>query len=132
MVVAYDGLLIKRKREKIMRNPKFKEKLDEMLAIHEAKNHDYSGEGGDPYKNFRESEKLGIPAWKGILVRIGDKYSRIMNLANSEAHVKDEKIEDTLLDLANYSILCLLVKEEAESEGIKIVDEESKPHGVSV
>jgi hypothetical protein len=34
-----------------------------------------------------------------------DKISRIANLINKENAVKDERITDTLLDLAVYSIL---------------------------
>lgn len=105
-----------------MRNPKFKEILDKMLEIHEAKNHDYAGDGGDPYKNFRECEDIyvegnPIPAWTGILVRIGDKWSRIKNLTKFEPAVKGESIKDTLLDMANYSVLALIVLEELEEKG---------------
>lgn len=99
-----------------MRNRKFEEKLERMLAIHDAKNHDYAGEGGDPYSNFRECEDIGIPAWKGILIRMSDKWSRIKNLVDSDPAVKGESIKDTLLDLANYSILCLLMLEELEEK----------------
>ncbi len=87
----------------------FDDVLQKMKEIHEAKNHDYSQEG--EFGNFRESEKIGLPAWKGAFVRLQDKYSRACNLiAGKEAKVKDEKLEDTLLDLANYAVivLCLL------------------------
>ena len=43
------------------RNPEFNKLLDRMLEIHDAKNKDYA-EAGDLYKNFRETEDLGIPA----------------------------------------------------------------------
>ncbi len=88
---------------------KFNEILEKMKEIHEAKNHDYSREG--EFGNFKESEKIGIPAWKGAFVRLQDKYTRACNLiAGKEAKVLDEKLEDTLLDLANYAVivLCLL------------------------
>ena len=45
---------------------------------------------------------------KWILVRMADKMSRISTLIDQEAQVKDEAIEDTLQDLANYSIILKL------------------------
>ena len=95
---------------------KFDEVLEKMRQIHEAKNHDYSPEG--EWGNFRESEKIGIPAWKGAFVRLQDKYTRACNLVRGrEAMVRDETLEDTLLDLANYAaiVLCLL-KEQLREE----------------
>lgn len=42
-------------------------------------------------------------------IRIGDKYSRLEKLTkpNNEANVKDESIDDTLIDLACYAIMAL-------------------------
>lgn len=83
--------------------------LKEMQEIHDAKNHDYSPEG--EFGNFAESEKIGIPGWKGAFVRLQDKYTRACNLiAGKEAQVKDEALEDTLLDLANYAVIVLALK----------------------
>ena len=40
------------------------------------------------------------------LVRISDKFNRLENLLmGNDAKVKDERVEDTLLDLANYCIM---------------------------
>ena len=85
----------------------FDEILDEMKKIHDAKRHDYAGV--DPLGNFRECERAGIPMQDGILARLGDKYTRINNLykRGGEAAVAFESIEDTLLDLANYSVILL-------------------------
>ena len=43
-----------------------------------------------------------------FLVRIQDKLNRLKTLSKQDSLVKDEKIEDTLIDLANYSILALI------------------------
>jgi len=92
-------------------DPRFYQLLEKMATIHSNKNHDYAGD--DPLSNFRMSEKIGIPAWKGCLVRMGDKYSRICNFAKQEKfEVEDEKIEDTLLDLAVYSLICIILHTE--------------------
>ena len=68
--------------------------------IYKAKNHDYGDSFGDTYK------KLGIIS---AVTRLSDKINRLMSLAVSHnAQVKDEKIEDTLLDMANYAIMTLI------------------------
>ena len=95
----------------------FYELLDRMKEIHSNKNHDYSGEG-DPFRNFKMSENMGIPAWKGCLIRMGDKYSRLCSFAKKEEYkVKDENIEDTLLDLAIYSVIGIILYRERKSKG---------------
>lgn len=78
---------------------------DEAMEISIRKNNDYAGEG-DPFKNFTMCEKIGICSTeKGILVRMTDKLQRIANLLDKEAQVKDESINDTLSDLANYALI---------------------------
>jgi len=95
----------------------FKKYTDKMVAITTAKNKDYS-EGADAFKNFRQCESLGICRGdKGILVRMSDKMTRISNLLDKEAMVADEKIEDTLIDLAVYSIiLSIYLKEQRDKK----------------
>ncbi|MBR0371432.1 MAG: DUF1599 domain-containing protein, partial [Methanobrevibacter sp.] len=39
--------------------------------------------------------------------------------STTEQQVKDEKIEDTLLDLANYSIMALIELDRVKSEQVK-------------
>jgi hypothetical protein len=49
----------------------------------------------------------------GVLVRIGDKISRSVNVSNSGVNlVKDETLRDTLLDLHNYSAMALMLLDE--------------------
>lgn len=68
--------------------------------VYKTKNHDYGDSFGDTYK------KLGIIS---AVTRLSDKMNRLMSLAVShDAQVKDEKIEDTLLDMANYAIMTLI------------------------
>ena len=68
--------------------------------VYKAKNHDYGDSFGDTYK------KLGIIS---AVTRLSDKMNRLMSLAVSHnAQVKDERIEDTLLDMANYAIMTLI------------------------
>jgi len=95
-------------KKKFYGDPEFYKLLDKIAELHSAKNHDYAGD--DPLSNFMLSEKMGIPAWKGVLVRISDKVSRLWSFAKKgEYKVQDEKVEDTLMDLAVYAIITILL-----------------------
>jgi hypothetical protein len=86
--------------------------LDNMQAVYEAKDNDYSATGL-PMGNFRKCEDAGIDAWRGCLVRIGDKMSRLENFIKEKEYlVLSEKAEDTVIDLANYAILMSSLIEE--------------------
>ena len=101
---------------------RFYELLDTMKNTHDAKRHDYANPD-DVFANFRTCEQAGIPAWKGCCVRIGDKFSRIMGFAKKEKlKVKDESIKDTLIDMANYALIALILYEEEQECGVR--DEE--------
>ena len=94
-------------------------KREELLAIHkrlcatslslmEKKNHDYSGKSGiEPFANFTRVESMGITTTeKAMMVRMLDKISRLSSFCESgEFKVSDEKLEDTILDVINYSVL---------------------------
>ncbi|RLF68082.1 MAG: hypothetical protein DRN26_00615 [Thermoplasmata archaeon] len=100
-------------------HPRFYILLQEIKELHNKKNADYSEEG-NPLSNFYECEKFGIPAWKGCLVRISDKTSRIFRLAaKGKAEVKEESIIDTLKDLAVYSLICIILYEQACGENVE-------------
>ena len=98
-------------------HPKFYELLLKIAKLHAYKNSDYAG-NDDPLSNLRGSERLGIPAWKGVLVRIGDKFDRINNIAKKGSiSVKSESIKDTLEDMAVYSLLCHILYDESGTVG---------------
>ncbi len=81
------------------------------IEIMEAKSKDYA-KNTDPFANFRACEMFGVPLERGILVRIIDKISRINNLFDKEADVKDESIDDTIRDAINYlNIISIYLKE---------------------
>ena len=95
-------------------HPTFYRLLDELKELHDRKNHDYSSEL-DPLSNLKMCEKFGIcKAEIGLLVRLSDKYSRIIELLakSKEAKVKDESVIDTLKDMAVYSLLCICLLED--------------------
>lgn len=75
------------------------ELLDYMHNLYITKNHDYGNSVHDTY------EKYGLTSF---LVRIEDKLNRARTLSKNDAKVNDEKIEDTLMDMANYAILAVM------------------------
>lgn len=102
--------------------------LAEAGDLHSRKNLNYAGETPDPFRNFRESEDFGIPAWKGVLVRESDKWMRIKNLSSGIPDMVGESLEDTMMDLGVYAFIMLALfreycdvqrKEVVEIEGFK-------------
>lgn len=77
----------------------FRKITNEMVMLYERKNNDYGNSIHDTYK------KYGAAAY---LVRMEDKINRVRTLVQNKEQKVDEKIHDTLVDLANYSILMLL------------------------
>ena len=84
----------------------FKVNLTKAFNLLQSKNADYASDN-DPFKNFRLVEILGVDLKTGIFVRLCDKLSRVHNLLNNEAQVKDESIQDTCLDAINYCAILL-------------------------
>jgi hypothetical protein len=77
------------------------DRFDHCLAIALRKNADYTG-GGDPFKNFRLAQAVGVPVARGILVRITDKVARISTLLDQPPAVADEALTDSIDDAINY------------------------------
>lgn len=78
---------------------------ERLTATYAVKNHDY----GDSFAQLRARHP------GAILVRLYDKYLRLETLLSGEdPYVKDESIDDTLLDLANYAIMELVERKTEE------------------
>jgi hypothetical protein len=88
--------------------------MEEILALSDRKQIDY-GSDSDPFANVRGSEELGIPAWKGACVRLGDKWKRIQQFAK-RGTLANESFEDSLMDAAVYALIALVLYREAASE----------------
>ena len=103
---------------------RFYEILETIKNLHDAKKHDYGNT--DIFANFRLSELAGIPAWQGSVVRMGDKYARISNfIKKGDFKFKEESIKDTLMDMAIYSLITIvLYEEEMFNDHVKQFQEE--------
>lgn len=105
--------------------------LDRMRMIMEAKNSDYSGDIEDPFLNFNQVELISkgeISRDQGCLVRMTDKLSRTYRLLKNNPSVKTETLEDTLIDLANYSLLLILMRRDrANAENNSTAEADNHP-----
>jgi len=104
---------------KLHGHPKFYELLEEIKHLHSNKNADYA-EPDNPLSNFKACEKIKIPcphckeliripAWIGVLVRMQDKWDRIIHLIAKEPSVVGEGIIDTLKDNSVYSLIDIVL-----------------------
>lgn len=105
----------KRLQYKTMVNPKFQKILDEMAELHSNKNSNYASKE-DFLSNFKRVERIGISPLKSCIVRMSDKWERIMNLLGGEKDNVGESVRDTLIDLAVYSIIAILLIEEQKND----------------
>ena len=88
-------------------SPDFEALLEEILELHNRKNADYAG-SSNPFANFEwvaNFTKLSVD--KVIEVMIGIKYARLDVLLDAEGEPNFESVEDTLLDVAVYSLIRL-------------------------
>ena len=77
------------------------------------KNSDYAGQG-NAFNNFMRIESISstTSAEQGFLSRMSDKLARFASFIDSgELLVKDESVDDTLEDLANYALLARIYVE---------------------
>lgn len=72
----------------------------DLMALHARKNKDYGNAADDSYKEF------GLVSY---IIRLNDKMNRLKSLTKPgvEQEVKNESIEDTLMDLAAYAIMAI-------------------------
>ena len=92
-------------------DPRFYQLLEEIADLHSRKNHDYA-KTAEPLSNFNRAAALGVEPWRGVLVRMSDKWSRIEQLSSGKT-AKNESLRDSLVDMAVYSLLCVLLYEDA-------------------
>ena len=106
-------------KESVVTTP-FLEIVDEIVAMHNKKQADY-GRTGDPFANVRASADFGVDAWKGCMIRANDKMRRIQSFA-VKGSLENESLEDSLLDLAVYSIIALVLRREQVQQGEVVSD----------
>lgn len=84
--------------------------LREMALTHIRKSSDY-GFGEDPLANLRRSMDIGIPPSVGSWMRAKDKVGRI-DVSFKRGWLANESQRDSLIDLASYCLLTVMLLEE--------------------
>ena len=86
----------------IVRVTQMKNVQQEGLKLFERKNRDY----GDAFARYGPI---------GVLMRMGDKISRLQSITkNGVVLVNDEQMRDTLIDLHNYSAMAVMLLDEGK------------------
>lgn len=95
-------------------NRRFLELLDEMRELSARKQADY-GRSTDPFANVRASEDFGIAGWIGSVMRMNDKMRRLQAAARGK-NLKNESVTDSLMDVAVYALISLVLFEEENND----------------
>ena len=78
----------------------YKNVQNEAIELFIKKNQDY----GDAFANYGPI---------GVLVRMGDKISRLQSISNNGVNlVNNESLRDTLIDLHNYAAMAIMLLDE--------------------
>lgn len=89
---------------------RFEEITRKMLDVFRKKNHDYGNSFADH----------GVV---GVMLRMHDKFKRFLSVSEKGINlVNDETLDDTLLDLANYSVMALLLRSNCKKCGDDWID----------
>jgi len=85
--------------------------LEELKALHLQKTLDY-GVDDDALSNIRSSADIvNMPAWAGCVIRMSDKMHRLKAFFR-RGKTEFDGVEDTLLDLACYAAIALVLYRE--------------------
>lgn len=90
----------------------FANEAKQCVELYSRKNHDYGNSFDKGMDNIGMAYGVG---------RIYDKMNRLITLTKKESQIKDESVDDTLRDLACYSMMMLAYrKRQIEKEHSKI------------
>jgi hypothetical protein len=92
-------------------DPRFYALIEEIAQLHSSKNHDYASKQ-NPLANFEECRGFGVEPHVGVFVRMSDKWARLKQLIGGKSP-KNESVRDTLIDLAVYSLINVILLEDA-------------------
>lgn len=87
---------------------RFKQLTGEMCALYARKNKDYGDSFTEMYREWGAMYPMS---------RMQEKLRRATQILRSgEAQVADEKVTDTLLDLANYALMTIMELKESKDD----------------
>tara|TARA_B100001989_G_scaffold252115_1_gene233166 strand:- start:1712 stop:2017 length:306 start_codon:yes stop_codon:yes gene_type:complete len=94
-----DKLADEEKYTSVNRTEQLSNVQKEALELFRKKNKDY----GDAFAQYGPV---------GVVVRIGDKISRLSSISNNGISIETESMRDTLLDLHNYAAMAIMLFDE--------------------
>jgi hypothetical protein len=95
-------------------DPRYLALLDRLRSLHVLKARDY-GSDHDPLANLRAAADLGLPPAVGSWLRAKDKVFRI-DAFFRKGVLANEGVDDSLMDLAAYALLTLVLLGESRGE----------------
>lgn len=97
--------------------------LDKMKEISDSKRHDYASED-DPYLNFTQvADVSGLTVDQVFLVWAVTKVVRLGQLVGHDKIPNNESIDDSIIDLANYSALWAGLRLRAANESYHAIND---------
>ena len=88
----------------------FRNTQNQMIELFCKKQLDYGPTNIGMGKGKIKTDKDVNLSLMGLGTRLNDKISRFLNLTMQQREPKNESIEDTLIDIANYAVMGLIVK----------------------
>jgi hypothetical protein len=83
---------------------------DEMLELFLRKQADYGPTNVGMGSEVVDTDYKAKRSLTGLSVRMNDKVQRLLNLTLNNKIPKNESLEDTLIDIANYAVMALIVQ----------------------
>lgn len=94
-------------------NKAFDDVVSQMLAVHRDKSHDYANQN-NAYANFERQAGITNTSVDMVFFNaIAIKIARLTELVGNSKEPKNESIDDTILDLANYAAIWLSWRQRA-------------------
>lgn len=91
-----------------MSNPRYDQLVQTIKEIHDNKSHDYA-QDANPYSNFEYAalvaERFTDPIDRVFATMMGIKMARLAELTSAGKTPKNEALQDTRRDLANYGMI---------------------------
>lgn len=103
---------IARKEAAKFKDPRLEELFQRIRILHATKGKDYTGKPGSLANLSACKKDLNIPAWVGVMFRIGDKYRRLCTFAKvKKFEIPEEGVIANLLEMAHYALLSVMLYE---------------------
>lgn len=123
---------IAEKEAKQFKDPRLEELFQRIRILHATKGKDYAGRPGSLDNLSACKKDLNIPAWIGVMFRIGDKYRRLCNFAKvKKFEIPEEGVVTNLLEMSHYALLGVMLYEIEENKKGEIKSEVDETSGGS-